>query len=242
MQNVVMIVPALDEATAIGDVIRAIPRHSVRRVVVVDNGSTDGTGQSARAAGAEVIVQPRRGYGNACRSGSEAAPEADVLVFLDGDGSFDPAQTPALVEPIVADRADLVLGSRELGGSVSGLLFHQRLGNRLVAWLLRRLYGLQVTDVGPFRAIRRATLDSLEMSEPTYGWPTEMVVKAARQRARILEVPVSYRSRTAGVSKVSGTLRGTLLAGYRMLALTLKHARGQPHSLRAVAHNTRGDR
>ena len=225
MLNVIAIIPALDEEAAIAAVVRAIPGDVVRRVVVVDNGSTDGTARAARAVGAEVVVEPRRGYGNACRAGVDAAKDADVFVFIDGDGSFEPTEIGRMIAPIVDGRADLVLGSRELGGApVSALLPDPRLGNRLVAWLLRRLYGIRVTDVGPFRAIRRTTLDDLDMSEPTYGWPTEMVVKAARRRARIVEVPASYKARIGGESKVSGTLRGTVLAGYRMLALTLKHA------------------
>ena len=225
MPTIVMIIPALNEAASISDVIRAIPHDLVSRVIVVDNGSTDGTAAVASATGADVVIEPRRGYGNACRAGVDAAPEADVLVFLDGDGSFDPAETSRIIAPILAGTADLVLGSRELCGvSVTALLPHQRFGNRLVAMLLRRFYGLRVTDVGPFRAIRRTTLAALNMREPTYGWPIEMVVKAARQRARIVEVPASYGPRTGGVSKVSGTLRGTVITGYRMLALTLKHA------------------
>lgn len=224
--NIVAIIPALNEEIAIPHVIRSVPRTVISRVIVVDNGSTDNTATAARNAGAEVVVEHKRGYGNACRAGVQAAVDADVLVFLDGDGSFDPAETEQLIAPITAGAADLVLGSRELGGvPASALLPHQRLGNRLVAWLVRRLYGIAVTDIGPFRAIRRTTLDLLAMSEPTYGWPIEMVVKAVRQRARIVEVPVSYRQRLGGESKVSGTLRGTLLAGYRMIALTLKHAR-----------------
>jgi glycosyltransferase involved in cell wall biosynthesis len=227
MPTIVAIIPALNEEAAIPQVVRAIPRDVIGRVIVVDNGSTDQTAAAALAAGAEVASQPARGYGNACRAGVEAAPEADILVFLDGDGSFDPAECRRIIAPIIEGRADLVLGSRELGGaSVSAILPHQRLGNRLVALLLRRLYGLRVTGVGPFRAIRGSTLAALAMREPTYGWPTEMVVKAARAGARIVEVPASYRARVGGESKVSGTLRGTILAGYRMLALTLKYARG----------------
>ena len=225
MLTIAAIIPALDEEAAIAQVIHGVPRHLVQRVIVVDNGSTDRTAIVAREAGAEVVMQPKRGYGNACRAGSDAASDTDVVLFLDGDGSFDPSQASSIVGPIVAGQADFVLGSRELGGStVEGLLPHQRLGNRLVALLLRRLYGICITDVGPFRAIRRATLVELRMSEPTYGWPTEMVVKAARHGARIVEVPVSYRTRIGGRSKVSGTLRGTLLAGYRMMALTFRYA------------------
>jgi glycosyltransferase involved in cell wall biosynthesis len=225
MSQVAVIIPALNEATAIPLVVQAIPRDVVQRIIVVDNGSTDGTADAARVAGAEVVVQSQRGYGNACRAGVQAATNSDVLLFLDGDGSFEPTESERVLAPILIGQADLVLGSRELGGvPVSDILPHQRLGNRLVAFMLRRLYKIQVTDVGPFRAVRRSTLDALKMREPTYGWPTEMVVKAARQNARIVEVPVSYHARVGGVSKVSGTLRGTILTGYRMITLTLKHA------------------
>ena len=225
MNKVVVIIPVLNEADAIAHVVRAIPAALVDRVIVVDGGSTDGTVAAAQAAGADVVMQPRRGYGNACAAGVAAAPDADVLVFLDGDGSFEPAQIDALIAPILADQAEFVLGSRELGGiDRASMPPQQRFGNRLVAWLLHRLYGLDVTDVGPFRAIRRSTLELLEMREPTYGWPTEMVVKAARRHVRMQEVPTAYHARMGGASKVSGTLRGSILAGYQMLALTLKYA------------------
>jgi glycosyltransferase involved in cell wall biosynthesis len=225
MNKVVVIIPTLNEADAIAHVVRAIPAALVDRVIVVDGGSTDGTVAIARAAGADVVLQPRRGYGNACAAGVAAAPDADVLVFLDGDGSFDPAQIDALIAPILADQVELVLGSRELGGiDRASMPPQQRFGNRLVAWLLHRLYGLDLTDVGPFRAIRRSTLELLEMREPTYGWPTEMVVKAARLHVRMQEVPTAYHARMGGTSKVSGTVRGSILAGYQMLALTLKYA------------------
>lgn len=225
MLKVVAIIPALNEEAAIASVIRAIPRDSISRVIVVDNGSTDSTAAVAQAAGADVVVQPLRGYGAACQAGANAACDADVLVFLDGDGSFDAAEAPDVVAPIIAGNADLVLGSRELGGvAPDAMPLHQQWGNRLVAWLLRGLYGIHVTDVGPFRAIRRTTLDALEMQELTYGWPTEMIVKAARRQAHIVEVPTKYMVRIGGESKVGGTVRGSVLAGYRMLALTLKHA------------------
>ncbi|MBA3944397.1 MAG: glycosyltransferase family 2 protein [Herpetosiphonaceae bacterium] len=223
--KVVAIIPALNEAATIANVVQAIPRSVVHRIVVVDNGSADDTAGIARNAGADVVLEPRRGYGNACRAGTEAALDADIVVFLDGDGSFDPAQIGALVEPIIADRAELVLGSRELGGMARNAMPpHQRFGNRLVALLLRLLYGIHVTDVGPFRAIRRATLQALDMREPTYGWPTEMIVKVARRKLPIVEVPTSYGARLGGESKVGGTIRGSVLAGYHMLVLTLKHA------------------
>lgn len=223
--RVAAIIPALNEEAAIGDVVAAVPRSIVDKVIVVDNGSTDGTAQAAAAAGAVVVYEPRRGYGRACMAGVAAAGGAEALLFLDGDGSCDPAEAPLLVAPLLAGQADLVLGSRELGGVAHGAMApHQRLGNRLVAWLLRRLYGIAVTDIGPFRAVRSQALCSLAMREQTYGWPVEMVVKAARQGLRIIEVPTRSRPRAGGESKVSGTLRGTLLAGYHMLALTLRYA------------------
>ncbi len=222
---VVAIIPALNEAATISAVVQSISQRVVQRIIVVDNGSTDNTAGIARDAGADVVLEPRRGYGNACHAGAEAASDADIVVFLDGDGSFDTAQISAVVEPIIAGRADLVLGSRELGGvQRNAMPAHQRFGNRLVAWLLRLLYGIHVTDVGPFRAIRRTTLQALDMREPTYGWPTEMIVKVARRKLPIIEVPTSYGARLGGESKVGGTIRGSVLAGYHMLVLTLKYA------------------
>jgi hypothetical protein len=167
------------------------------------------------------------GYGYACTAGVRAALEqkVEVLVFLDADGSFDPAQVPDLLAPIQSGRADLVLGSRPAGGMEPGAMpAHARFGNWLVARLMGFLYGLQVTDLGPFRAIRVDLLRSLEMREMTYGWPAEMMVKAARRSSRVAEVPVRYRIRRGGRSKVSGTLRGTVLATYFVLVVTLRYA------------------
>ncbi|GAC1353493.1 MAG: glycosyltransferase family 2 protein [Herpetosiphon sp.] len=219
------IIPALNEELTIGAVVQSIPRATVHRIIVVDNGSTDDTAAVARAAGALVVSEPRRGYGSACRAGAEAAADCDIVVFLDGDGSFDPVQITTLIDPIATGTAVLVLGSRELGGiSHNAMPPHQRFGNRLVAAMLRLLYGIYVTDVGPFRAISRTTLQALNMTELTYGWPTEMIVKVARCKLPIVEVPTSYGLRRGGESKVSGTIRGSVLAGYRMLFLTLKYA------------------
>ena len=220
-----VIIPALNEAGNIGDLVCEVLTQSVNQVIVVDNHSTDGTAEIARGAGARVITESKSGYGYACAAGV-AASEADVLIFLDGDFSFLPSEMPRLLAPIAENLADLVLGSRELGQIEPGSMpFQQRFGNALIAGLTRALYHLPLTDLGPYRAVRRDLVLSIDMREMTYGWHTEMIVKAARRHARIIEVPVSYRSRRAGQSKVSGTLRGTILAGYRLLSVTLRYAR-----------------
>jgi glycosyltransferase involved in cell wall biosynthesis len=228
--QVTVIIPALNEAGNIRRLVEEVRATAPVTVLVVDNGSQDDTGQEALAGGARLVREPRHGYGYACAAGAAAA-EADVLVFLDGDYSFLPADLPGLLAPLLADQADLVLGARELGHIAPGAMpAHQRLGNRLVAWLMKRLYGLQISDLGPYRAVRRAWLERLDMREMTYGWPAEMIVKAARGGARVCEVPVSYHSRRAGRSKVSGSLRGTLLAGWFILGVTLRYARGTDYT------------
>jgi glycosyltransferase involved in cell wall biosynthesis len=202
----------------------------VDAVVVVDNGSVDRTAEVAQQAGARVVREPRTGYGYARAAGVEVARAqgAEILAFLDGDGSFDPAQLPDLLAPIEAGRADLVLGSRPAGGMEPGAMPpHARFGNWLVSRLMGTLYDLEVTDLGPYRAIRADLLARLAMREMTYGWPTEMMVKAARAGAQVVEVPVCYRVRRGGRSKVSGTIRGTLLATYFILFVTLRSALGR---------------
>lgn len=225
--HVAVIIPALNEAGNVARLIGEIPYSAAASVsvIVVDNGSTDGTGEAARSAGGHVVIEPRRGYGYACAAGVAAAQNVDVIVFVDGDGSFDPAELPRLLAPIAENRADLVLGSRAKGGMEAGAMPpHQRFGNRLVSSLMRLLYRIDVTDLGPYRAIRRDLLAQFSMREMTFGWPTEMIVKAARTQARIVEVPVTYRRRWSGKSKVSGTVRGTLLATYYILGVTLHYA------------------
>lgn len=229
--KVALIVPALDEEAVIARVLAEVPRAYVQTVIVVDNGSTDRTAEQAAAAGASVVREPRRGYGYACAAGVRAATEGgareevDVWVFMDGDGSDDARQLPDLLAPLAAGEADLVLGSRVLGPAQRGaLLPHQRLGNRLTTALIRALYRQRLTDLPPFKAIRRPVLEALKMREMTYGWTIEMICKCARRNVPIVEVPVSTRPRLGGQSKVSGTLKGTVLAAYYMLGTTLKYA------------------
>lgn len=222
--RVSVIIPTLNEAESLGPLLAELPPAEGQEVIVVDNGSTDGTGAVARAAGAQVVWEPRRGYGYACAAGAAAA-QGEVLVFMDGDGSFLPAQLPTLLAPLDSRQADLVLGARRLDRLSSEVMPpHQRFGNQLVARLLRWRYHLQVSDLGPYRAVRQAQLQALAMQERTYGWPVEMIVKAARRRLRIVEVPVTYRPRMAGKSKVSGSLRGTVLTTYRIFRVLARHA------------------
>ncbi len=201
---------------------------AVTGIYIVDNGSTDATAARAIAAGATVVSEPQRGYGRACLAGALATGEVDLLIYLDGDRSDRPEDLPLLLAPIVAGDADLVLGSRTLGCYEPGsLTTPQRFGNWLATRLLRLLYGVRLTDVGPFRVIRRRDLLALGMAESTYGWPVEMIARAARHGLRIREVPVTWRRRAAGASKVSGDLRASIRAGFRILA-TIARGRRRP--------------
>jgi glycosyltransferase involved in cell wall biosynthesis len=218
-----VVIPTFNEEQAIGDVVRAVPVERVHEIIVVDNGSSDDTAQRASAAGARVIQEPRPGYGSACLAGANAAAEADVIVFLDGDRSDDPKQLPAIAGPVLNNRADLVIGSRITGVLEKGAMpLHGRLGNRFIAFLLRLLYGAAITDIGSFRAIKAQTLRDLNMEQMTYGWPVEMVVKAARSGLKIQSVPINYRKRI-GESKVTGTVRGSILAAYYMFMVPMKY-------------------
>jgi glycosyltransferase involved in cell wall biosynthesis len=225
MTNIAVIIPALNEAGNIRSLVTEVLETIPVQCIVVDNGSTDATAAEARATDARVVYEPRQGYGYACAAGVAASQGADVLAFLDGDYSFLPSELPTILAPILSGEADLVLGSRWRGHIAPGAMpFQQRFGNWLAARLMSLLYKLSVTDLGPYRAIRRPLLIALDMREMTFGWPTEMIVKTAKQGARIVEVPVSYHSRQAGRSKVSGTLRGTLLAAWYILGVALRHA------------------
>ena len=224
--NVAVIVPALNEAGCIAELVGAALMQPIHEVVVVDNGSTDNTAGVARRAGARVVTERRRGYGYACAAGVAASNSAvEGLVFIDGDFSFAPDEMPRLLAPLEAGSADLVLGSRARGSIEPGSMPPpQRFGNWLVARLMSSLYHVSVTDLGPYRAVRRDLVAALDMHEMTFGWPTEMIVKAARRDVRIAEAPVTYRSRRAGQSKVSGTIKGTVMAGYVILGTTFRYA------------------
>lgn len=217
--DISIVLPAYNEAESIAQVLAEIPMAGVREVLVVDGGSQDGTPAIAAAAGARVIHEARRGYGRACATGLHAA-RGELVVFLDADGADDPRRLAALLAPLLAGQADLVLGSRLAGSMQAGAMpVHQRLGNQLSAAFIRLRYHLPLTDLSPFRAVQRERLLALDLREMTFGYPTEMITRAARQGWRIVETPVGYRRRLGGRSKISGTLRGTLLATYFILKI-----------------------
>jgi len=221
--KVAIVIPALNEEAALRHLLPEIPADFAQWIVVADNGSTDNTASVARAVGAVVASEPTRGYGRNCLEGFRTACSlgADIVIFMDGDGSDDPADLPMMLAPLSEGRADLVIGSRVSGRSEQGAIPPQaRLGNRLVSRLIRMLYGVHLSDIGSFRAIRCSSLEDLQMNEMTFGWPVEMLVKAARARYRIVELPIHYRHRSHGRSKVAGTIAGSLKAAYYMLRTT----------------------
>jgi glycosyltransferase involved in cell wall biosynthesis len=224
----VVVIPTLDEAQSIAAVVRSIPRPLVARIIVADGGSRDATVHRAQEAGAEVIGAGR-GYGRACLAATMAADEADIVVFMDGDGADDPQVIARFLEPIRSGRFDFVIGSRARGKREPGsIAWHQLAAGILAGWGMRLLYGVRYTDMCAFRAIRRDALLELGMRELTYGWNIEMQMRAARAGLRILEIPVDYRRRSGGTSKVAGSLSGTVRAGVRIIATFVR-----------VSHQTR---
>lgn len=225
--KIAVIIPALNEAGHIGQLVSNTLAQQVEWVILVDNGSTDNTAACARSAGAIVVHEPRQGYGYACAAGTNKALAlgANILVYMDGDFSSLPSELHRLWSPIWQGEADLVLGSRALGEIAKGaMLPHQRFGNWLSARIMSWIYRVKVTDLGPYRAIRASWMDSLSMQQMTFGWPTEMMVKVAKRGGRITEVPVSWRNRRSGRSKISGTVGGSILASYYILSVALRHA------------------
>ena len=216
--RIAVVIPALDEERAIGQVLADVPDW-VDQIIVADNGSRDRTADIARAAGATVVLEPEPGYGAACLAGLTQIGDAQIIVFLDGDYSDHPEEMASLVDPIIGDAADMVIGSRVLGAREAGALTpQQRFGNWLATRLIAAFWGVRYTDLGPFRAIRAPALASLGMRDRTYGWTVEMQIKAAMAGLRSVEVPARYRRRV-GVSKISGTIKGTVKAGWKILTM-----------------------
>jgi glycosyltransferase involved in cell wall biosynthesis len=221
--RVSVIIPTHNEARAIGRVLADLPVDQVTEVIVVDSNSSDGTAEIAARWGAHVVQEPRRGYGRACLTGLAAANSPDIVVFLDGDYSDRPSELPILLEPIIQGDADITLGSRLRRQHIPAALpWHQAVGNRLAAGLIRVLYGLAITDLGPFRAGRADVLRALGLEEATYGWAVEMILKGAVNGFRVVEVPVSYYPRI-GKSKIGGTVKGTVGAAWFILSLTVRY-------------------
>jgi len=221
--RVSVIIPTHNEAQAIGRVLADLPSDLVTEVIVVDSKSTDATSEIARSMGARILQEPRRGYGRACLTGLANADHPEVVVFLDGDYSDRPAELPMVLAPIVEGRADITLGSRLCGKNhPDALPWHQAFGNRLAASLINVLYGVKITDLGPFRAARADVLRALALEETTYGWAVEMILKGALAGYRIVEVPVSYHPRI-GKSKISGTVKGTIGAGWFILSRIVRY-------------------
>jgi len=221
--RVSVIIPTHNEAQSIAHVLVDIPKDVATEVIVVDSNSNDGTPENAARLGARVIQEPRRGYGRACLTGLAAASSPDVVVFLDGDYSDRPSELPLLLAPIIEGRADIVLGSRLHHQLPAGALpWHQVFGNRLAAGLIKALYGLKITDLGPFRAGRADVLRTLNLEQTTYGWAVEMILKGALAGFRVVEVPVSYYPRIRQ-SKISGTVKGTLGAAWFILSLIVRY-------------------
>lgn len=227
--RIYVLIPAWNEEKSLPLVINGLPANWIKKVVVCDNGSTDQTAEVAKVAGAVVIHQPERGYGNACLAGMRyleqlpSSEQPEIVVFIDGDFSDYPEELPKVVAPILNDKMDMVIGSRMMRGmDADAMTMPQRFGNWLAPTLIRLIYGYRFSDLGPFRAIRWEALKDMQMADRNYGWTVEMQVKAAKMRLSCTEVPVQYRKRAAGQSKVSGTIKGTILAGWKIITTILK--------------------
>jgi glycosyltransferase involved in cell wall biosynthesis len=230
--RIAVVIPTFNEVESIAAVVAELPRDRIGRVIVADGGSRDGTPERARNAGAEVI-EVGRGYGRACLAGAEAAAGADIIVFMDGDGADDPAAIAALVAPLSAGTADFVIASRARGEREAGsMASHQLFAGLLAGLMTKLLYGVRYTDMCAFRAIRRDTLLALGMREMTYGWNLEMQMRVARAGLRVVELPVAYRRRLGGESKVAGSLRGSLNAGLKIIS-TFARVASEPMRQRA---------
>lgn len=219
--DVRVIIPAFNEQNAVGLVVEEIPKDLVSEIIVIDNGSNDNTFEQAKSAGATALKETRRGYGQACLKGMEhianSATKPDIVVFLDGDHSDFPEQMSTLISPIISENMDLVIGSRALGQKEKGSMTPQQIfGNWLATTLIKWFYKVDYTDLGPFRAIKYTSLLAIGMKDTNYGWTVEMQLKAAKLKMNIVDIPVDYRQRI-GISKVSGTLKGTVMAGYKII-------------------------
>ena len=225
--NIAVIIPAYNEENAVGKVVAALPKSLVKTIIVVNNNSNDQTALAAQKAGATVVDEPQQGYGFACLRGmaylQEMSEKPDIVVFVDADYSDYPEELPKLVAPILEKNVAMVIGSRAIGAKEKGSMTPQQVfGNWLATRLIKWLYGVSFTDLGPFRAIRYSDLLALNMQDQTYGWTVEMQVKAAKKGLKVEEVPVSYRIRV-GQSKISGTIKGTILAGYKIITTIFKY-------------------
>lgn len=226
-KNIVVIIPAFNEENSVGNVLKEIPKELVSEVIVVNNNSNDNTKLNAQKGGATVLDEKRQGYGYACLMGiayvTEKNPKPDIVVFIDADYSDYPEEMRELIKPIIEQDYDMVIGSRALGKRERGSMTPQQVfGNKLATSLMKFLYGIKYTDLGPFRAIKFDKLLELEMRDTTYGWTVEMQLKAAKKKMKVTEVPVNYRRRI-GFSKVSGTVKGTIMAGYKIITTLLKY-------------------
>jgi glycosyltransferase involved in cell wall biosynthesis len=239
MMTLALIIPALNEEGNVARTIGQVPPGLVSQLIVVDNGSTDATADRARNAGAEVVSEPRRGYGSACLAGlARLRPDIEAIGILDADGSDDASVLPQMLALIERGEADMVLSARVLGDAVQHLTPQQRFGNWLACWLIRLGWGHGYRDMGPMRVVRRSAFERLQMQDTTWGWNVEMQIKAVEQRLRIIEIPVVYGQRHSGESKISGNLVGTIRAGTKILTTISRYALSKRARMRMMETHT----